>query len=242
MRHPGCTTPVHPTFCMPPLRTPSHMQDSARVACKRWGTQGLCTLDSAWGCYAPLVLPYLQSGRGGTTCQVQVCPCTMPPLSPVCVMSSGCVQPHSRGPFACAWGQGERMRGAHSCGVLFAWHPHTQREGGGPPRRLCARSHSCGPSHRTTQHLWGCTDGGASIAPAHVPLLVHACVHALLPVTPTPDIPDCARQTGEGPAQQRACAVPLICRAPCFACTRREGGENGGGAVSAPHSLGVTDT
>jgi hypothetical protein len=88
----------------------------------------------------------------------------------------------------------------------------------------------------------GCTDGGASIAPACAPLLVHACVCALLSVTPTPDILDCARQTGEGPARQRACVVPLIRRAPCFVRTRREGGENGGGAVSAPHSLGREGT
>jgi hypothetical protein len=67
-------------------------------------------------------------------------------------------------------------------------------------------------------------------------------VRALLPVTPTPDIPDCTRQTGEGGARQRARVVPLICRAPCFTRTRREGGGNGGGAVSAPHSLGREGT
>jgi hypothetical protein len=89
-----------------------------------------------------------------------------PPPSPVCVMSLGCAQPHSCSPFACAWGQGEWARGAHSCGTPT----HKWMEGTFAPL-LCLLL--CPVSH--TQGREG---GGYGGHPHPPPVVCSACVHA----------------------------------------------------------------
>jgi hypothetical protein len=133
---------------------------------------------------------------------------------------------------------GKRVRGAHSCGVPFAWHPHTNGGRGTSTPPVCPHpflwplpSHTPAPLGVQKKKKKG--GGGGTRRPC-ARASPGPCPCACPPPGHTPDILDCARQTGEGAARQRARAVPLICGAPCFARTRWEGGGNGGGAISAP--------
>jgi hypothetical protein len=108
--------------------------------------------------------------------------------------------PHSRGPFARAWGQGERVRGSPT---------HKRREG--LPCRLHAGSRPRSPSYRTPQCPWGlCTDGVQKRGRTRRPLLT--CLSRSMPVW-------APSSWSHPPNRGGRARVPLIRGAPCFART-----------------------
>jgi hypothetical protein len=134
-------------------------------ACRGCAPQMVCRLCSHT---SPVCVHYLTRTAGGRAppARLQCTPAQCPPPSPVCVMSLGCAQPHSCSPFACAWGQGEWARGAHSCGTPT----HKWMEGTFAPL-LCLLL--CPVSH--TQGREG---GGYGGHPHPPPVVCSACVHA----------------------------------------------------------------
>jgi hypothetical protein len=225
---------------MPPLHTLPHMWDGAHVACERWGLQGLCTPDGVWGCAhtCPQCACHLTCRAEGTVppTGLRCAPAWCPSPSLVCVMTPGCVWPHSHGPFAHTWGAGQKGEGGP-----FLWGPvcvaptHKWREGDLHTAYVpTAHSCPCGPSHCTPQCLWG-GGGGACVTPACAPLLVHACVRALLPVTATPDTPDCAEANWGGGCTAKGCMqFPSSAGHPVLCAQGRKWGRNGGQHLHTP--------
>jgi hypothetical protein len=126
-------------------------------------------------------------------------------------------------------------------GGPFLWGPvcvaptHKWREGDLHTAYVpTAHSCPCGPSHCTPQCLWG-GGGGACVTPACVPLLVHACVRALLPVTATPDTPDCAEANWGGGCTAKGCMqFPSSAGHPVLCTQGRKWGRNGGQHLHTP--------
>jgi hypothetical protein len=126
----------------------------------------------------PWCYPARKAGGGAPLAGFRGVPTRCPPPSPVCKTSSGCTQPHSRSPFASAWGQGERVKGAHSCGVLFVWHPHTNGGRGTSALPVCLHPFSWPlPSHTPVPLGGAKKKGGGHVSPllAHLSRSVPVC-------------------------------------------------------------------